>query len=299
MIKRDNFNQLVELAMQATGHTHMRPVITKELLHYDILYCLEDNGLLDKLTFQGGTSLRLCYGGYRFSEDLDFVGGHDFSTSQLINIKKCLEKYIGHRYGLHIEVKEPRELAEAPQNKDIKVDKWQVKITTEPEQRDLPKQKIKLEVTNVPAYSRTPQSLKKNYDFLPDGYSDIIIMTESLDEIMTDKLIALVSCQRYIRHRDIWDLRWLKQQGANVNADYILAKINDYKEKNYLQKLNLLLSRLDEIVHGGDFKTEMSRFIPMAIQSRTLQKEKFIEHLYHENKALLEQVKRIAENKPN
>lgn len=40
----------------------MRPVIEKELLHYDILFTLDKAGLLSALTFQGGTSLRLCYG---------------------------------------------------------------------------------------------------------------------------------------------------------------------------------------------------------------------------------------------
>jgi predicted nucleotidyltransferase component of viral defense system len=293
VIKRDNFNQLVDLAMRSTGYAHMRPVITKELLHYDILYCLDDNGLLDALTFQGGTALRLCYGGVRFSEDLDFVGGYDFSTSHLVDIKKCLEKYIGKRYELQIEVKEPKELADTLQHKDIKVDKWQVKITTEPKRRDLPKQKIKLEVANVPAYSKTPQSLIKNYNFLPDGYSDAVIMTKSLNEIMADKLVALVSCQRYIRHRDIWDLRWLKQQGAAVNSKYILSKINDYKEKDYPQKLNALLDRLDKVVRGKDFMNEMSRFIPMDVQKRTLKKDKFIELLINENRSLLEQVSRI------
>ena len=294
MIRRDNFNHLVDLAMQSTGYVHMRPVITKELLHYDILFCLEDNGLLDQLTFQGGTSLRLCYGGIRFSEDLDFVGGYDFSTSHLIDIKKCLEKYIGTRYGLEIEVKEPKEMAEVPKYKDIKVDKWQVKITTEPRKRDLPKQKIKLEVANVPAYSRTPQSLKHNYDFLPDGYSDTIIMTESLDEIMADKLVALVGCQRYVRHRDIWDLRWLKQQGATVNSSYIRAKIKDYKEKDFSQKLDLFVQQLDDIICGKEFMNEMSRFIPMDVQRRTLQKDKFIELLINENKTLLGQVRGIV-----
>lgn len=296
MIKRDNFNQLVDRAMRSTGYTHLRPVITKELLHYDILYCLEDNNLLDQLTFQGGTSLRLCYGGSRFSEDLDFVGGYDFSTSYLTNIKQCLEKYIGQRYGLEIEVKEPRELVEILQYKDIKVDKWQIKIITESQRRDLPKQKIKLEVANVPAYSKTPQALKKNYNFLPDGYSDIIIMTESLDEIMADKLVAMVGCQRYVRYRDIWDLRWLKQQGAAINASYVLAKIKDYKEKDYLDKLNIFIDRLGVIVRSKGFINEMSRFIPMDVQERTLQKEKFIQFLIDENKFLLKQVRYIIEN---
>ncbi|WP_254693758.1 nucleotidyl transferase AbiEii/AbiGii toxin family protein [Shewanella sp. MEBiC00475] len=46
---------------------------------------IEKGGLLDKLTFQGGTSLRLCYGGNRFSEDLDFAGGKDFSSAMLLH----------------------------------------------------------------------------------------------------------------------------------------------------------------------------------------------------------------------
>ena len=57
-----------------------------------------------------------------------------------------------------------------------------------------------------------------------------------------------------------------------------------------------MLNQLDDIVWGDNFKAEMSRFIPMAVQSRTLQKDKFIEHLFNENKTLLEQVKRIVES---
>lgn len=289
----ENFNQLVERAMSTPGRTHLRPAIAKELLHYDILFCLDEKGLLDKLTFQGGTSLRLCYGASRFSEDLDFVGGKEFATANLIEMKNCLEQYIGERYGLEISVKEPKEMALTPQYQDIKVDKWQIGITTSPERKDLPKQKIKIEVANVPAYSRAPLSLQQNYEFLPDGYTDTLIMTETLDEIMADKLISLVSCQRYIRYRDIWDLRWLKQQGAKINAEYILAKIHDYQEQGYAEKLSSMINQLDDIVRSKDFKDEMSRFIPSDVLERTLQKEKFIEFLISENKGMLLEVKRI------
>ena len=110
MSEIENFNRLVDRAMAAKGVAHMRPVVAKELLHYDILFSLEKDGLLDDLTFQGGTSLRLCYGAPRFSEDLDFVGGRDFSTAKVIGIKKCIEKYIGKRYGLEIIVKEPKDM---------------------------------------------------------------------------------------------------------------------------------------------------------------------------------------------
>lgn len=80
----------------------MRPVIEKELLHYDILFSVDNAGLLDHLTFQGGTSLRLSYGSPRFSEDLYFAGGIDFKTQDLIIMKSCIEKFLGKKYGLEV-----------------------------------------------------------------------------------------------------------------------------------------------------------------------------------------------------
>jgi hypothetical protein len=70
MIEKANFKTLVEKALYLPGRKAIRPVIEKELLHYDILFSLDKENLLEKLTFQGGTSLRLCYGSSRFSEDL-------------------------------------------------------------------------------------------------------------------------------------------------------------------------------------------------------------------------------------
>ena len=133
----------------------------------------------------------------------------------------------------------------------------------------------------------------EDYDFLPDGYEDMLIMTESLEEIMADKLVSLPNCQKYIRHRDIWDLRWLKQHGANVNKDFVLAKIKDYKVENYQEKLKNMLDKLDEIVRSKAFMDEMSRFIPVDVQERTLKKDKFLEFLINENRALLQEVAHI------
>lgn len=92
-------------------------------------------------------------------------------------------------------------------------------MTTAPEQRDLPRQMIRIEIADVPAYTRVPRPLQSNYDFLPDGYRDLIVLVESLDEILADKLVSLPACTAYVRHRDIWDLHWLRQQGASGRAD--------------------------------------------------------------------------------
>ena len=271
-----DLKQLVDLGMQLKGvQRQMRPVIEKELLHYDILFVLDKEGLLDRLTFQGGTSLRLCYGAERFSEDLDFAGGRDFTTQYLLEMKSCITHYIGSRYGLEVEVKEPKDMALEPESRDIHVDKWQIIVVSAPGQRHLPKQKIKIEVANIPAYSREPCSLQHNYEFLPDGYADTIVMVETLDEIMADKLVSLVSCQAYVRYRDIWDLRWLKTKGALPNKDFVNSKIQDYNVAEYFVKRERLKSLLPEIIHGKEFREQMSRFLPMDVQKRTIDREKY------------------------
>jgi predicted nucleotidyltransferase component of viral defense system len=269
----------------------MRPVIEKELLHYDILFALDKEGLLDKLTFQGGTLLRLCYGAQRFSENLVFAGGKEFNQSDLINLKKCVEKYIGERYGFEVSVKEPKELATETINQNIKVEKWQVSVTTSPGVRNMPKQKIKIEVINVPAYTRTLKTLRKNYDFLPDGYSDIFIPCETLEELYADKIVSLVNTEKYVRHRDIWDLRWIKQQEITLNMELVKNKISDYNITDFNKKLNTMLKKLHSIIHSDDFRMQMSRFTPLDAQERTLKNEKFYGFLTTELTALLNQVK--------
>lgn len=274
-IDQENFAQLVNKAMQVENVSHMRSVIEKELLHYDILFALEKGGLLDKLTFQGGTSLRLCYGGNRFSEDLDFAGGKDFSSAMLADMKHCIEKYIGERYGLEVTVKEPKDLKQDPKYSELSIDKWQIAVVTSPERKDLPKQKIKVEVANIPAYTREPQPLQINYDFLPDGYSDTLILTESLDEVMSDKIISLPATTRYVRHRDIWDLAWLQQQGATLNMDLVKNKVSDYKLEHFNKMLDNFLDRLPGIVSSEAFIAEMKRFLPTDVFDRTLAQDKF------------------------
>ena len=291
MVDRAIFSELADRAMAQGGRGHMRPVIEKELLHYDILFGLERDGLLDEMTFQGGTALRLCYGSQRFSEDLDFAGGRDFSRDRVDGIKASLESYIGQRYGLELVIREPSDLVDQPGYRGLHVSTWQISIVTAPTRPDIPRQRIKLEVANIDAYSRIPRSLNRNYDFLPDGYGDMLVLTESLDEIMADKLVSLVNTQRYVRYRDIWDLRWLKQQGAKVKLEWVRNKITDYRIADYAAKLEQMRSQLPDIVRSRSFADEMSRFLPDEVQQRTLAKPKFLDFLATEVGGLLGEVR--------
>jgi predicted nucleotidyltransferase component of viral defense system len=276
------FDAQVERAMQAGGRTHMRPVIEKQLLHHDILFALDQAGLLEPLTFQGGTALRLCYGAQRFSEDLNFVADRDLPDDALRGIGPAIVDQVRKRYGLAVRVKDPRELSQDPAARQVPVQKWRIHVVTTPERRDLPQQMIKLEVARVPAYTRVPKSLQTHYDFLPDGYRDLIVLVESLDEILAEKLVSLPANTAYVRHRDIWDMHWLRQQGARLDTAMVARKIRDYGVTDYGALTAQVIERLPAIVHGKEFRDQMSRFIPREVQERTLLKERFLELLERE-----------------
>lgn len=278
-IEPADFDALVARAMQRAEVAAMRPVIEKELLHYDILYCLDQAGLLNELVFQGGTSLRLCHGGNRFSEDLDFAGGADFTSAKLATIKDCIEHYMGQRYGLEVSVKEPAQLRREPEYAELKIDKWQISITTSPSQKDMPRQKIKLEVANVPAHTREALPLRNNYDFLPDGYEDTLVFAETLSEVMADKLISLPATQKYIRYRDLWDLVWLQQQNASLEVGLVRKKLVDYRISHYQQLLEVRIDSLNELVTSAAFHNEMKRFLPTNVYDRTLAQDKFTSYM--------------------
>lgn len=274
----ENFNELVDVAMQQPGRTAMRPVVEKEILHYDIFYALDAAGLLKDLVFQGGTSLRLCRGSSRFSEDLDFAGGRDFTSQKMEAIKACIEKHLGARYGLVVEVKEPKEMATLPDYENVRVDKWQVSVETSPEQRDMPRQRIKLEIANIPAYTSELVPLRQNYDFLL-GYGQVLVIAESVDEILADKVVAFPASVKNIRYRDIWDIAWLQQQGAKLDPSLVERKIEDYHIEDYAQLLEDAISRLPDLIDGKPFVEQMTRFIDADTLARTLREPRFAEYL--------------------
>lgn len=298
-VDQQDFRALVSRAMENPALGSMRPVVEKELLHYDVLFALDKERLLDDLVFQGGTSLRLCHGANRFSEDLDFVGGADFSSAKLAKIKECVEHYIGERYQLDVSVKEPSSLRKEPGHGDVSVDKWQISIATTPERKDLPNQRIKLEVANLPALTAATLPLRRNYDFLPDGYEDILLSVETLDEIMADKLVSLPATEKYVRHRDVWDLAWLTQQKAQLDMEMVESKVADYGVSDYEQKVASMLERLPEIVRSKPFHDEMTRFLPSDVIARTLERDGFTDYLNTAVGGLLADVEDDLQGRPS
>jgi predicted nucleotidyltransferase component of viral defense system len=287
MSEKEDFDKLVDLAMDNPALATMRPVVEKELLHHEIFQALDGSGLLKGLVFQGGTALRLCRGSDRFSEDLDFAGGVDFSAGDMERIKDCVEKRIGDRFGLKVEVRSKPAKAGAGH---VKVDKWWISIETAPEHPGMPRQKIKLEIANVPARTSEVLPLRANYESVR-AMPTVMVRTESLDEIMADKVLAFPTSLRdnagrpvaigdaKIRHRDLWDLAWLSRQGAKLDPRLVAAKIGDYGVQDYAAMLNQAIELIPAVVKSRPFKAQMSRFIDSATVDRILSTDAHLESL--------------------
>lgn len=289
------FDKLVNQALsQNTELTHLRVVVEKELLHHDILLAMSDAGLLNTLCFIGGTCLRACYGSNRLSEDLDFTGGANFKRETLAELKSVLIQRLKTKYGLTIEVSEP--------SKDIgKVDTWKLKVQTRPERKDLPAQRINIDICAIPSYLKQPKTLLNPYG-VDMGTQGLILNAQSLEEIYTDKILALALRRGRIKNRDLWDLLWLKQQAVKPAFELLKNKLNDHQrtKKEFLILANKRVQLLtkDEQVKK-DFRQEMQRFLPVEIVKRTVNNEQFWSYLTNEISSLIKQTEaHLTRKKP-
>ena len=116
----------------------------KEAIHLHLLSALSEAGVLQHVVFQGGTALRLCYGGERYSEDLDFVCGKagvylkDAAFDALVD--KALEttrSTLERDFGIDaagIGMKRPKQ-PEVIKGSDVAVAAWQIVVPVDPEPR--------------------------------------------------------------------------------------------------------------------------------------------------------------------
>ncbi|SDY69844.1 nucleotidyl transferase AbiEii/AbiGii toxin family protein [Citreimonas salinaria] len=265
--QRDDFNRIVELATaeaNLTG-TGMEEYLEKELLHYDILYALQREGLLEGIVFQGGTSLRLCHGSIRYSHDLDFAAGRGFATADVMAIKDCLETYLSERYGLDVTVKNPKKVRDEPDYEKIHIDAWWCNLVTRPDRPDLPRQKIKIEFANVTPLTSEGVKIRAKYSVLPAMYDRMVVHSEAPREILADKLVALPAVfgkrDGFVRSRDLWDISYLARIGAEPDCGMVAHKIDEYREQDYGAHLTGFLDALPQIMESKAFRQEMRKYL--------------------------------------
>lgn len=270
----------------------LRVVVEKELLHHDILRVLSSAGLLTQLTFIGGTCLRACYGSSRLSEDLDFTGGADFTRDQLAAMSSILTESLKAKYGLEINVTDPV-------REEGNVDTWKLKVQTRPERKDVPAQRINIDVCAIPSYQPRPMALLNPYG-VEMGTSGLILKAQSREEIFSDKLVAFALRPNRLKNRDVWDIAWLHQQQIKPALELIQNKLKDHhaKSSDYLNAFSERAASLnDDPEIAKAFRKEMARFLPNVTVKETVNSEKFWEYLSNLLESYHQQVLKTLEGK--
>jgi predicted nucleotidyltransferase component of viral defense system len=282
-----NFRTYASNVMSPASFAQMLPVVEKELLHYEILNALDRSGYLERIVFQGGTCLRLCYGSVRYSEDLDFTTGEKFSRADISDMKDTIAYSISNRYDVDVEIT----IDDAPESdvnkRTIPIAKWQITVATDSSRKDLPRQRIKLEIARVPSYTKVVRAMNVNYQGLPPSYGDILISCETLAEIVADKLVSF-ALSSYIRWRDIWDLRWIARRPLfTLNdreiKDLYRNKMRDYKAtSDPSSTAEEMAKKLPTLVDDKRFIDQMRRFLPSDVIADTIDKGIFRQHIADE-----------------
>ncbi len=198
-----------------------------------ILHILFSRKESKDIIFQGGTAIRWCYGGNRFSEDLDFVTPltkkaiSKFINSIKINLKN---EFIAH-FGIgNFAIKEKETTRESsykafvefyPLNKREKIS---IKVEFEKLKKNIFPEYKKVLLTSLSSVSFLIQ--KENILIPPFGS---IINVETEEELFTDKIRALLE-RVYIKGRDFYDI-WFLIKTLNMKPDIeILNKKFDMYE---------------------------------------------------------------------
>jgi predicted nucleotidyltransferase component of viral defense system len=269
------FEQLVNQAMRSQPQlAPLRVVVEKELLHHDILREMSRAGFLKELTFIGGTCLRACYGSQRLSEDLDFTGGAGFIRKGLADLGKVLVERLEIKYGLPIEISEPH-------RETGNVDTWKLRIITRPALKQLPVQRINIDICALPSHDRQPMMLRNHYG-VEMGTSGLILQAQSREEILADKIVALALRPNRLKSRDLWDIVWLSRQGINLPVQLVLQKALDRRQDiaRFLEQLRQRTMQMqsDPSIRKA-FLAEMRRFLPPAVAGENLETDEFWTYL--------------------
>ncbi len=171
------------------------------------------------LIFQGGTALRWCYGGSRFSEDLDFVTplAADAVRTMVERALRTAEKVMAPHFG-------PGALTLS--DRSTRQDTLKMIVDYRPE-TSREKISIKLEFEGIRKNSR-PDTRNYILSALPAvSYliasgdfrmprPNAVLVGETAEEILSDKIRALLE-RRYLKGRDIYDV-WYLRSVLNVAA---------------------------------------------------------------------------------
>src|SRR6266850_7890171 len=242
--------------------------LMKEAIHLHLLSALSEAGVLQHVIFQGGTALRLCYGGERYSEDLDFICGKAGAYLKDVEFDALVDKALETTKqtlqrdfdidAAQITLKRPAQ-PELLKGSEVNIAAWQIVVPVNPTPKTS-KSRIKIEFANVPSYDSKPLAIGVTPGLVQ--IQDVILNAETPNKILADKAVALIAWAA-LKFRDVWDVWFLVNKlGATPDREMVLKKFADYRTSDIAIKANARLDELAKDATATAFYAEMRRFLP-------------------------------------
>lgn len=184
--------------------------ILREYLQVKALNFIYSRINANKLSFIGGTSLRLLFNLPRFSEDLDFdnLGLTDKQMVKLMNQVVAEFKQENIPLDFYQKITEGKTYFELRFPQILK----ELNITTNPREKLM----IKIDYSRSWKGQKTEVVLLNRFGIIQN------LLTNTLDQILVQKLSAYAG-RRLTQPRDMYDIVWLYGQGARIDSSFIKA----------------------------------------------------------------------------
>jgi len=203
------FGQILNFAKQYGLSSSKKRAILREYLQVYILSLLYQQKESVKLSFIGGTSLRLLNGLDRFSEDLDFdnLGLNQNQIKKMFT--QVYQNLVKQNFKLDFyqNLKSDRAYFEL-RFKDLLTE---FKISNNPKE----KLKIKLDYACLWQGQKIKTVLLSRYGFIFN------LITNNLGQLLVQKLYTYLKREQ-TQPRDIYDIIWLLGQQAKVDREFMV-----------------------------------------------------------------------------
>lgn len=239
------------------------------LLQLILLHTLYSQSRSDQLIFQGGTALRWIYGAQRASEDLDFV-----SSMPSPQLRKLIDQALPQtrdltlsQFGVGAFEEKPRHASRGSFRTSIlfrpntQREKINVRIEVEQNHLSYPPAQRKIPMMDCPPVFNV---MRQGLLTLP--YSSSILIVQTPEEILTDKLRALYE-RPYLKGRDLYDLWFLHSMlRARATLEQLDRKLKSYvRPFRVTRKATFFLKKESKKQLLYTLQTDLRRFLPLSV----------------------------------
>lgn len=234
--------------------------LVREYLQYLILSIIFSHKLGGKLSFLGGTCLRIVYGSQRFSEDLDF-DSKQLTEEEFIVLSEYIKKEL-EKFGLEIEIKIIKKGAF-----HCKIKFPNILQSNNLSPLDDEKILIQVDTFDQQVNYQTETYILNNFDITK------LIITTPKSVILSQKLWTITERER-TKGRDFYDIIYLLQT-TKPDKDFLFAKFNTNKISEVKTQIIEFISKLDFNSLANDVK-------PFLLNESDVDKIKYFSKLFEQ-----------------